>query len=84
MSMRIIFLKDHDGHKAHKEYFILRDLACRLCETGIALPTITYNELVQKNLAEKKAKLIKNRDSPEDLETTVSKKMKKKEKMKRL
>ena len=90
--MRITFLKDHDGHKANKDYFIERTLACRLCENGVALPYSTYIESVKKatevalkeKAAEekKKADLIKKREDAKDIETAISKKAKKREKTK--
>lgn len=83
MSMRITYLKDHDGHKAYKDYFVERTLARRLCENGVALPYVTYAERVKKatEAAEekKKADLIKKREDSE-AETAISKKAKKREK----
>lgn len=85
MSMRITYLKDHDGHKAHKDYFIERTLARRLCENGVALPHVTYMESIKKATEEalrlKKADLIKKREDAES-ETAISKKAKKREKTK--
>lgn len=95
MSMRITFLKDHDGHKINKDCFIERTLACRLCENGIALPYSTYIEsikaaketaLKEKAIADaeerKKAELIKKREDAKNIETAISKKAKKREKTK--
>ena len=93
MSMRITFLKDHDGHKANKDYFIERTLACRLCENGVALPYSTYMESVKKATEvalkekiaaeeKKKAELIKKREDAKNIETAISKKAKKREKTK--
>ena len=93
MSMRITFLKDHDGHNAYKDYFIERMLACRFCENGIALPYSTYMESVKKATEvalkekaaaeeKKKAELIKKREDAKDMETAISKKAKKREKTK--
>lgn len=85
MSMRITYLKDHDGHKAYKDYFIERTLARRLCENGVALPHVTYLESIKKAteeaLEKKKADLVKNRENTE-AETAISKKAKKREKAK--
>lgn len=85
MSMRITYLKDHDGHKAHKNYFVERTLARRLCENGVALPYVTYMESVKKATKDapekKKADLVKNREKVET-KTAISKKAKNREKTK--
>lgn len=86
MSMRITYLKDHDGHKAYKDYFVERTLARRLCENGVALPHVTYMESIKKTTEEalklKKAELVKKREDSEISETAISKKAKKREKAK--
>lgn len=93
MSMRITYLKDHDGHKAYNDYFVERTLACRLCENGVALPYVTYKESVEKATEvalkekaaaeeKKKAELIKKREDAKNIETAISKKAKKREKAK--
>lgn len=38
MTMHITYLRDHDGHKQDKSYYVERTLARRLCENDIALP----------------------------------------------
>lgn len=85
MSMHITYLKDHDGHKAYKDYFVERTLARRLCENGVALPYVTYIESVKKvteeALEKKKADLVKKREDTEH-ETAISKKVKNREKTK--
>ena len=83
MSMRITYLKDHDGHKMYRDYFVERTLARRLCENGVALPYITYLEKkkAEEALEKKKADLVKNREDSET-ETAISKKAKKREKAK--
>ena len=85
MSMRITYLKDHDGHKAHKDYFVERTLACRLCENGVALPYVTYLEQIKKATAvaleKKKTDLVNKKEIPE-VEMAISKKAKKREKAK--
>lgn len=83
--MRITYLKDHDGHKAHKDYFVERTLARRLCENGVALPYVTYLKSIKKAteeaLEKKKADMVNKREDPE-AETAISKKAKKREKAK--
>jgi len=38
MTMHIVYLQDHDGHKAGKAYLVERTLARRLCRDGKAIP----------------------------------------------
>ena len=53
MTMRIVFLKDHEGKKADTECFIDRPEAINLCEKGIAVTGNLY-EKMQRKFAEKK------------------------------
>ncbi len=86
MTTRIIYLKDHDGHKTDKEYNIERSLAGRLIENGIAELATTREarlkaEKITKQIAKDKIikekkkvdKLISEKDAPIG-ETAVSKK----------
>jgi len=52
MTMRVVYLRDHDGHKAGKDYSVEETLGARVCEIGIAMP---YIQWVEKDAAEKKA-----------------------------
>jgi len=54
MTMRIVFLKNHDGYKPDEERFIDRQKAVEFCEKGVAVPFNLY-EKIQKKRAEKKA-----------------------------
>ena len=57
MTMRVVYLKNHEGHKANKEYYIERTLGRRLCDNGVATPYVTYQKDVEiKKKAEAKAK----------------------------
>ncbi len=85
MTMRVVYLRDHDGHKADKEYFVERTLGRRLCENGVAIPFVDYEkkqeaaaEARAKAEAEKKAKaekLLKEKEAA-TREMAVSKKAK--------
>jgi hypothetical protein len=44
MSMRIVYLKTHDGNKPGTDKFTERSLARRLCESGVALPYVTWRK----------------------------------------
>lgn len=59
MTMRVVYLKDHDGHKANKDYFIERTLGRRLCSSGVTVPYSTHMENLKRakdEAAEKKAR----------------------------
>lgn len=81
MSMRVVYLENHDGHKQDHDYFIERTLARRLCDSNIVLPYVTYLEHKKVALEKKKADLVKNREEIES-ETAISKKVKRSEKAK--
>lgn len=66
MSMFIFFKRDHDGHKAGKEYLVERSLARRLCENNVAVPLSKHlrDEQIKKEL-EKKEQLLEDKENTE-------------------
>jgi len=60
MTMRIIYLKIHDGHKVGEEAFTERSLARRLCENDKAIPYQTHLDNLYKA---KQAKLEANAEA---------------------
>lgn len=75
MTMRIVFLKEHDGNKRGNEAFIDRPDAIKLCEDGTAVPFDLY-EKIQRKEAEKKviADLkAKEKKAKEDAEKKAAK-----------
>ncbi len=56
MTMRVVYLKDHDGHKKDKDYFIERTLGRRLCSAGVTIPYSTHMEDLKRGEEEAKAK----------------------------
>ena len=56
MTMRVVYLKDHDGHKQDKDYFIERTLGRRLCSAGVTIPHSTHMENLKQAEDEAKAK----------------------------
>ena len=86
MTMRIVFLKDHEDKKAETEHFIDRKDAIKLCETGIAVPANLFEKILAKRAekkekadAQKKAELLKQKEKAE-AEKAESKKPKMAEK----
>jgi len=85
MSMRVVFLKDHEQYKAQSVHIVPRSLGAILSIKGIAVSFTEQQELLRKESerkaraeVEKKAKaasLLKEREEREK-ETATSKKAK--------
>ena len=78
MSMFIVYLKDHDGHQAGKEYCVERSLARRLCETKVAVPLSEHLKMELEK--EKQAEKLIEKAAEQKIEKAISLKAKKRNK----
>ena len=73
MTTKIVYLKDHDGHKVGKSYDIERSLASRLIEGKIAVPQTVHDERIRMEKELKKQPVKKAEKPVEKLEPEASK-----------
>lgn len=85
MTMHIVYLKFHDGHKAGEAAFTERSLARRLCDEGKAIPYPTYLKkktelaaMVEKEKAVEDPPVVEEKDAEPEGESTEPDKKEKK------
>ena len=79
MTMKIYFDKQKDGYEIGWSGFVERSLACRFCESGIAVPFGVHEAREEAAKEARKADLLKKREEAK-AENATSKKAPKRSK----
>lgn len=83
MTMRVVFLKDHDGYKADQDLYIERTLGRRLCDNGVTIPYVTHMATLAKAKEEAETKAEKKAEKEAEEKAKAEKLLKEKEEAER-